>query len=115
VRQYGVALSHDPFHPVSARTRHARALLLAGRGEEALREARWAAARLPDHAPSHQVLAVAAVEAGRLEEARAAVREVLRIGPDWTVRGIDYLSCFRRPADGERIRSALRAAGLPEG
>jgi TolB-like protein/DNA-binding winged helix-turn-helix (wHTH) protein/Flp pilus assembly protein TadD len=115
VRQYNLALSHDPFHPVSARTRHARALLLAGRREEALHEARWAAARLPDHALSQQVLAVAAMEAGHLEEARAAVQEVLRIGPDWTVRGIDYLSRFRRPADGERIRSALRAAGLPEG
>jgi len=61
------------------------------------------------------VLVVAAMEAGHIKEARAAVQEVLRIDPDWTVRGIDYLSSFRRPADGERIRSALRAAGLPEG
>jgi TolB-like protein/Tfp pilus assembly protein PilF len=115
VRQYDLALSHEPFHPVSARTRYARALLLANRPEEALREARWAATRLPDHALSHHVLAAAAWEAGHLVEAQAAVREVLRIGQDRTVRDMDYLSRFRRLVDGERIRSALHAAGLPKG
>ena len=50
-----------------------------------------------------------------MEEARAGVREVLRIGPHWTQRTMDLRWVFRRPEDEERYRAAFRAAGLPEG
>jgi hypothetical protein len=50
-----------------------------------------------------------------MEEARAAVANVLRLGPRWTARSIDALWYFRRAADVERFRAAFRAAGLPEG
>ena len=108
-------MSLDPFHPVGARVEYARALLLADRVEEALAELRVCATREPGYSFCFQYLATAAMELGLADEAREAVRQLLRIGPHWTVRNMDYLCCFRRPADGERFRSALRAAGLPEG
>ncbi|MBD0276014.1 MAG: hypothetical protein ICV73_29315 [Acetobacteraceae bacterium] len=115
VRQYALALSLDPFHPVGARVEYARALLLADRPEEAFAELRACAVREPGYSFCFQYLATAAMELGLVGEAREAVRQLLRIGPYWTVRNSDYLYCFRRPADGERFGSALRAAGLPEG
>jgi predicted Zn-dependent protease len=115
VREYRLALGLDPFHPPPARAELGRALLLAGRPEEALVELRWATARLPDYGPGHQNLVVAAVETGRMGEARAALAEVLRLGPHWTARNIDAPWYFRRRADAERFLAAFRAAGLPEG
>lgn len=114
VQETRIALALDPFHPPAVRNQLGRALLLAGRPEEALAELRPLVARLPDYGPAYHSLVVAAVESGHMEEARAAVREVRRIGPHWTMRTIDSLWFFRRPADAERFRAAYRAAGLPE-
>jgi TolB-like protein len=113
VRETLLALELDPFHPPGVRNQLGRALLLAGRAEEALAELRPLAARMPDYGPCYHTLVVAAVETGRMAEARSAVREVLRLGPHWTARTIDALWFFRRPEDTERFRAAYRAAGLP--
>lgn len=115
VQETRIALALDPLHPPGVRNQLGRALLLAGRAEEALAELRPLVARLPDYGPAYHSLVVAAVESGHMEEARAAVREVRRIGPHWTMRTLDSLWFFRRPDDAERFRAAYRAAGLPEG
>ena len=49
-----------------------------------------------------------------MDEAHAAVHEVKCIGPHWTMRTLDSLTFFRRPANAERFRAAYRDAGLPE-
>lgn len=113
VREIRLAVSLDPFHPPGLRAELGRALLLAGRPEEALPELRWCAARLPDYGPCRQALVVAAALAGRMEEARAAVREVLRLTPDRTTRNIAEMWFFRDPAVVERFRAGFRAAGFP--
>lgn len=115
VRQFRIVLALNPYHPPARRAVYGKALLLAGEPEAALAELRWAAARVPDYRVLHQALAVAAVETGRIEEARAAVRELLRINPAPNLRTVREAWFHHRKEDEERMLRELRAAGLPEG
>ena len=106
-------LLEDPLCPPTTRAVLGRALLLAGRLDEALDELRWCAARLPDYAPCLRCLVVAAAETSRLEEARAALREVLRLDPSLTLREPDERWLLRRTEDKQRFLAAFQwAAGL---
>jgi hypothetical protein len=51
-------------------------------------------------------------EAGRLEEARRAAKEVRRLSPFFEVDMFSQQRPFHDPADRERIAAALRKAGL---
>lgn len=115
VREVRLAIGLDPFHPPGARFVLGKVLLLAGRLGEALAELRWCAERLPDYGPCWQHLVVAAVETGHMDEARASVREVLRLSPHLTTLTIGQLWFYRHSDVVERFRAAFRAAGLPEG
>ncbi len=57
-----------------------------------------------------------AVETGRLEEAPAAVREILRPRAGFVISDYDGVFGFRNETetDTARFRSAFRAAGMPE-
>jgi TolB-like protein/Tfp pilus assembly protein PilF len=113
-REFRLALSLDPFHPPAWRASLGRALLVAGRLQEALTELRFFVARLPGYVPGLHSLAAAAAEAGEIEEARAAVRSLLGAHPDLTVRRAGDCLFFRDPALTERFRAGLRAGGMPE-
>ena len=113
-REMRLALALDPFHPPTWRTVLGRALLLAGRVEEAASELLWCAERLPGYAPCHYGLAVAAAETGRMEAARTAVHSLLRINPALTVHGLGKTLFFRDPAMLERFRAGCRAGGMSE-
>lgn len=104
------ALALDQHGAPRSRAVLGRALLLAGQPEAALAELRWCAARLPDYAPCFRTLVVAATEAGRPEEARAALQEVKRLRPDWVPGCRPVLWFLRRPADIARFASAFAAA-----
>ena len=114
VHETRFALSLDPFHPPRMRHQLGRALLLAGRPEEALAELRPLVARLPNYRVCYHTLVTAAVEAGCLDEARAAVQQVVRLGPHRTLGTVGAAWAFRRAADAERFHAAHRAAGMPE-
>jgi len=114
VTELRVALSLDPFHPPFWWGTLGRALLLAGRPEEALVELRRCMARAPDYRPCYSSIAVACVETGRLEEARAAAREILRLRPGFVISGYDGVFGFREGADTARFLDAFRVAGMPE-
>ena len=87
-----------------------RALLLSGRPEEAMAELRLCTSRLPDYALCFRTTVVAAVEAGQIDEARAALREVGRLRPGW-VAGTEPISWFlRRREDTERWQRAFQVA-----
>jgi DNA-binding winged helix-turn-helix (wHTH) protein/tetratricopeptide (TPR) repeat protein len=108
------ALSLDPHCPPITRCLLGRALLLDGKPEEALPELRWCAAHLPDYVPCFHSLIVAAVETGRMQEARAALREAIRLQPNWVPRNNTGSWFFRRAGDVQRFQAAFRAAGLPD-
>ncbi|MGX9964745.1 winged helix-turn-helix domain-containing protein [Roseomonas sp. F4] len=104
------ALALDQHGAPRSRAVLGRALLLAGQAEAALTELRWCAARLPDYAPCFRTLVVAAMEMGRPEEARAALRDVKRLQPNWVPGQRPVLWFLRRPADLARFTAAFAAA-----
>jgi len=114
VAELRVALSLDPFHPPFWWGTIGRALLLAGQPEEALVELRRCMARAPDYRPCYSSLVVACVETGRLDEAQAAAREILRLRSGFVISDYDGVFGFRNDSDTVRFLRAFRAAGMPE-
>lgn len=114
VAELRLAVSLNPLHPPFWWATLGRALLLAGHPHEAVAELRRCAALAPDYRPCYSSMVVASVEAGRLDEARAAMREVLRLRPGWVLRDYDGVFGLRKEADTARFLAAFRAAGMPE-
>lgn len=87
------------------------ALLLAGRAEEALQQAREACARRPDYFFLHFLVAAAAAAAGDMESARTALAQGQEMHPNYTLKGLRLGHPFTREADLQRFVDALRMAG----
>jgi hypothetical protein len=85
--------------------------LLSGDPESALPELRWCAARLPDYVPCFHSIIVAAIETGRVDEAKQGVREAIRLQPHWVPENHSGTWFFRHEVDAERFKAAFRAAG----
>jgi len=68
----------------------------------------------PDYIYAHYCLAVANAELDRMDEARQAVADVLRIEPKATVTGYAVNQPFEDAAVLDRVVDGLRKAGLPE-
>jgi DNA-binding winged helix-turn-helix (wHTH) protein/tetratricopeptide (TPR) repeat protein len=103
-------LQLDPYSPPTVHSVLGRALLMAGRPEEALPELRICAARLPDYAACYHSILMAAHETGRADEARRAYDEIQRLQPRW--RPADGVGpwFFRKAEDAARLQSAFDAA-----
>jgi tetratricopeptide (TPR) repeat protein len=114
VGELRIALSLDPFHPPFWWGTIGRAMVLAGQPEEALVELRRCMARAPDYRPCYSSLVVACVETGRLDEARAAAREILRLRAGFVISNYDGVFGFRNDSDTIRFLRAFRVAGLAE-
>jgi adenylate cyclase len=69
----------------------------------------------PAFVDAHAILAAARAHEGRIEEARAALREVMRQMPGLTAGDQRLIRPFRKPADQERLVDGLRKAGLTRG
>ncbi|UFN50088.1 winged helix-turn-helix domain-containing protein [Roseomonas sp. OT10] len=109
-RAFRQAIARDPYGSPVLHAVLGRALLLEGRPEEAMAALRHCAVHLPDYALCFRTMVVAAVEAGLVEEAREALRDVARLRPDW-VAGTEPIFWFlRRPEDVERYGKAFRIA-----
>jgi adenylate cyclase len=71
--------------------------------------------RVPNMRQGHVFLAANLAQLGRLDEARAAAAEILRIDPKYTIDGTQrQLALFKRTEDIERFLDGLRKAGLPQ-
>jgi DNA-binding winged helix-turn-helix (wHTH) protein/tetratricopeptide (TPR) repeat protein len=105
------ALALDTHAPPTTRSLLGRALLLAGDPETALPELRWCAARLPDYVPCFHSIIVAAIETGRVDEAKHALREAIRLQPHWIPKNHTGTWFFRHETDAERFKTAFFAAG----
>lgn len=100
----------DPYSPPTVYSVLGRALLMAGRPEEALPELRICAARLPDYAGCHHSILMAAHETGGADEARRAFEDIQRLQPGWRPGDGVGPWFFRKPEDAERLRAAFEAA-----
>ena len=85
-----------------------------GRYEEAIVQLKKAINLSPDCLYPHTALAATYSLAGRDEEARAEVSEVLRIQPKISLESLAKRVAYKNKADIDRIIGALRKAGLPE-
>ena len=90
-----------------------------GRYEEALDWLRRSVQANRNNPLTHTSLAAALAIHGKLEEARAAAREVLALNPKFTIDGFGHFFAFFydipiNNAGRERIVEGLRKAGLPE-
>ncbi len=90
------------------------ACYMLGRYEEAITPLRESAWRMPDLRITHLWLAAAYAQLGRLDEARAAADEVLRIEPDFAIERWKRTAVYKRPEDSERLFDGIRKAGLPD-
>ena len=88
------------------------AYYLTGRHEEAIAALKRSAMHYPAYLWAYAYLAAVYSELGREEEARAAVSEMLRISPHYSLSMTRQRWPFKDPAQLERFLTALRKAGL---
>jgi TolB-like protein/class 3 adenylate cyclase len=81
--------------------------------EQAISWCRRAIANNRYVAPAYRILAIALVESGRLDEARAAIKEMLSIDP-FSSLARSQTTPLRDPDAKSRYLDGLRKAGLPE-
>jgi tetratricopeptide (TPR) repeat protein len=89
-----------------------QAYCLTGRYEEAIAALKKFISRNPDWLHAQLILAIAASEAGRAEEAQEAAAAVLRISPKFSLEVWKQRTPFKDPAVLERFLDSLRRAGL---
>jgi adenylate cyclase len=70
--------------------------------------------REPDDTDGYVEIVYTLATAGRLEEAKATVAELLKKHPDFTIEGYSALSSFKDPAVAKLIRDNAAKAGLPQ-
>ena len=105
------AMRLNPRYPPLYQNRLGFAYCAVGRYEEAMIAQKGALSRNPNLLPSHLCLAACYSMAGRAEEARAQVKEVLRLSPNYSLEAVGAAP-WKNPADGKAMIDALRKAGL---
>jgi adenylate cyclase len=105
----------DPFYSPVASASLGLAHYMLEQYAQALAALRDCVSRSPNLRAGHNWLAATYARLGQLEEARAAVAEVLRIQPDFTIGGTArWTMPFKSAQDGEHLFEGLRMAGVPE-
>ena len=85
----------------------------AGRYEDAVDWARRSLRRRTDWIDPHHVLAASYAHLGRLEEARTAWEDALRLQPGFSLDTYELMLASADPDFAERYLAGLRKAGLP--
>ena len=91
----------------------AQAHRFSGNPDAAVDAFRESLEREPDYLAPHVNLTSVLGELGRIDEAKKAAREVLRLAPDFSIS--DYMQglSYRNQEDALRVEEGLRKAGLP--
>jgi tetratricopeptide (TPR) repeat protein len=106
------AMRLDPAYPVQYLVTLGDAYHLTGRYEEAIAVAQRALARHPNLFRAHELLALSASELGREKEARAAVAELLKLVPTFSLEIEKLTFPYKDPAIMERRSDLLHRAGV---
>jgi adenylate cyclase len=88
--------------------------LVADRFAEAVDAAQRSLQHNPDDHNAHVLLALSYAHLGRIDEARSAVREVLRLQPGFSLAGFRQTLAAANDDFVERLVAGLRKAGLEE-
>jgi adenylate cyclase len=106
------ALRLDPNYQAHCVFHLAHSYWLLRQYDEAIAAMQDSLHRNPNFLPAHRMLAVAYTELGRDADARAEVRELLRISPGASLDRFRATEAYKNPADTERFMSGLEKAGL---
>jgi tetratricopeptide (TPR) repeat protein len=106
------ALRLNPMPPNSYYRHFGMTLREAGQYEEAIAMTKRAIEREPNDHLAHIGMTVHYIYAGRMEEARAAAREVIRIMPNFSADQFGKVMPNKDPAVTARIVEALKMTGL---
>jgi len=106
------AMRLNPRYPPQHLLNLAFTYRLTGRYEEAIAITKKILARQSNFPPAYIVLAFCYAQLDRLGEARAAVAEIQRLQPLWSLERWKQITPFKDPAVLERDLAALRKAGL---
>jgi TolB-like protein/Tfp pilus assembly protein PilF len=108
-------MRRDPFHPPPASLVLGLAHCMLKRYAEALPLVLESVRRAPKFRPARAWLAVTYVQLGQIEEARAEVRAILQLQPNYTISGtLRPLMPFKRAKDNKLFFDAMRKAGVPD-
>ncbi len=106
------------FNPVHANRIYYQVLSLAhymlGDYEAAVLAGEQAVSRDPENYVPHIVLAAALAQSGRLDQANRHARDIMRLHPSFSLRGLAERLPFKNASDLDHRLIGLRRAGLPE-
>jgi predicted Zn-dependent protease len=86
----------------------------AGLYDEAFKSFQEALNRQPDNLPCRISLAAAYSLANKENNARAEIKEVLRLNPEYSIQMAMKSYPYQKQSDKDAFLNALRKAGLPE-
>jgi adenylate cyclase len=106
------SIRHDPFPPLTSFHWLGRAYFMTGQYNDAILTFKKLLDVNPNYLPAHAFLAASYSSLGREAEATAAVKEVLRVNPEFSLESYAKILPYKYEADIERYIAALRMAGL---
>jgi adenylate cyclase len=108
------AIRFNPFPGIWWYATLGQSYFLAENYDESIKIWKKILSKWPDNINAYVFLAACYSSTGRAEEAAAAVKEVLRINPEYSVKAQAKLLRFKNKADLEKFNAAKLRAGLPE-
>ncbi len=114
VKLFEQAMRLSPKHPWWVPYAYGVTLHLVGRKEEAVQSYKKASAINPTHVLPQAFLAAVYADLGRIDEAKAAANEVMRLNSKFTVTRLLKSHTFHDPAKDAQFRNLMQSAGLPE-
>jgi len=108
------AMKLNPFHPPTHTYWLGKGYYFNGQHEQAIGLIRLGAEQQPGVLPPRVLLAAVSAHLGRDEEAKAAVAEILRLRPRFTISNWLKFLRITDEAYAERLVADLRKAGLPD-
>jgi adenylate cyclase len=114
IKLFEQAMRLSPKHPWWVPYAYGVTLHLIGRKEESVQSFKKAIALNPSHVLPQAFLAAVYADLGRIDEAKAAANEVMRLNPKFTVTRLLKSHTFHDPARDARFSNLMQSAGLPE-
>ncbi|HEY6996280.1 MAG TPA: adenylate/guanylate cyclase domain-containing protein [Xanthobacteraceae bacterium] len=113
LKPFALAMRLDPLYPAMVLHFLAQANFSLGRYETAAEQLAERIARNPGTDASRMLLASCHGHLGRVEDARAAWAELLKVNPEFSLMQRARVLPYKDPADFQRIADGLARAGLP--
>ena len=115
VELFEQAMRLSPKHSWWVPSAYGVTLHLVGRKEEAVASFKKAIALKPNNVHPHAFLAAVYADLGRIDEARLAADEIMRLNPKFTASRFMQSHTLHDPTRDARFKNLLLRAGLPDG